>query len=178
MVYKFIIYLFPWRVYTIPSSKKRTSLKNSPKQFRSWQIRSTGDDSAEITLESKARTRRGTCVRISLPLSFHVSKPKGGRERTVCNKTIQYPSTRPPPGLTALPPRWRFYPATLLTPALSFVVYKPRILINSPFPLLKYRISICDADFSFFFHGGKNRFNFNLVSKNSDSLLNVVFFRG
>lgn len=97
---------------------------------------------------------RATCRRrlesLSLPLRLRVQARRGGRERTMCNKTIQYPSARPPPALTALPPRSRFYPATLLTPALSFVMYKPgRILINSP--CSKYRISIRDTDFFLFF---------------------------
>lgn len=96
----------------------------------------------------------------------------------MCNKTIQYPSTRPPPGLTALPPRWRFYPAALLTPALSFVMYKPRILINSPFSLLKYRISIRDTDFFFFFHIGKEK---SLIKISTDLILTrpikVSFFK-
>lgn len=133
ILYKFIIYLFfcNIRIYTIPSRKRKERRRKIPRS------NSVSDRfSFEITLESKAWTRRIAFhravlakVRISLSLSFHASEPKGrGREKERCvtrQSNILAPD-RLRDWQLYLHPRRRFYPATLLTPGLSFVMYKPR----------------------------------------------------
>lgn len=135
--YKFIIYLFfcNIRIYTIPSRKGKERRRKIPRS------NSVSDrfsfDRREITLESKAWTRRIAFhravlakVRISLSLSFslHASEPKGrGREKGRC--VTRQSNILAPDRLRdwqLYHPRRRFYPATLLTPGLSFVMYKPR----------------------------------------------------